>query len=268
MPKLPKRTPLTREFYYLLVEGFRFNPGNATSAARHADCSWRVANHGWEHGWTTKRGHGAWYAPWAVPIRELVRVEQKQAQTKLAEPEDEPPPPPPPPPDPVKVAVAEKLAATVVTPQAVAAVEAEQDRARREAIERRVEWAKAAARARRNAMAVLQVQGEMLSVMMQRADEWRADLRTTKLDARTVLSMVKQIGLSVRITTEALHDAQQVENLAVGSPTDILGLLPMSGDAMSPDEAEAILERSHSVMQRIKARRAAIDVVGEPGAAG
>jgi hypothetical protein len=267
---MPQRE-LPRALYSSLLDAFRELPGNIDNASRKAGCDWRTAKHAWEKGWAENRGHGARFAPWAVPIKGVIESEQAEARVQLARAraaqEDarmrRKAPPQEPPPD--------NLATTAPAVQAAMAhVEAETDleRVRKEAVERKAEWARAAARSRRNALAVLQVQGEIMSSILMRADEWRGDLRAMKLDAKTVLSMVRQIGLSVRITTEALQGAQQVENLAVGSPTDILGLLPMTGDAMSLDEAEVILERSHSVMQRLKAKRGAIDMVGDPSDGG
>lgn len=73
------RRAITRQFYDLLVEGFRQNPGNFTRAAKFAGCDPRMSKRGWEEGWQKWRG-----LAFARPIREIIAEEEADAQQVAA----------------------------------------------------------------------------------------------------------------------------------------------------------------------------------------
>jgi len=233
-----KRSGISRDFYSKLVDAYRDKPENHSHAAKVAGTDWRTAKRAWETGWNTLRGHGAMHAPWAVPIRDLIAEEQDAARKRLAGANTDTAP--------VAAAMADRNVAE----------EAEHERVRRDAVTRREEWGRASTSVRRNAMVVLSLQAEVLRVMHARLADWKADLETMPMTGAQAIKFMREVGLSVRIVSEALLGAQQVENLAVGRPTDILGLLPISGDTFTPDEAEAIVERAYSVMERARRQRA------------
>ncbi len=75
------KTVVTREFYDNLVNAFRNEPGNASHAARKAGCDRRMAQRGFDRGWSPA-------IAWARPIRQVLEEDKeaaRSAQRKLEE---------------------------------------------------------------------------------------------------------------------------------------------------------------------------------------
>jgi len=230
-----KRLELTRDFYSALVDAYRDKPEHHGHAAKMADTDWRTAKRGWETGWCNATGHGGLHAPWALPIRDVIEQERKDARLRMAER--------------ITPKAVEKVEAAVTQDQAM-------EQVKRDTEMRRGEWASAARTVRRTGMAVLSVQQDIMRILLERAEEWRASVRTMPMDSKTVMTIVRQIGLSMRITSESIQGAQQVEYLAIGQPTEILSLLPGDVGTMSVQEAEEAVERAYHAIARGRKRKA------------
>jgi len=196
-------------------------------------------------------GHGGLHADWAIPIKDVVGSEKEAARMRLAQQAED------------EAKRASALTHASASAQAPALAEAtvrhedERELARRDAILRRQEWGKAAKSIRMNAAAVLRLHSMLLEVLLKRAVDIRTELENSPMTGQRALDMVRRIGLSVRMSSEALESAQRIENLSVGSPTEILGLVAAGASEFDFEEAEELVERAYSVTQRVRERRAA-----------
>ena len=251
----PTRHVLTRDIYAALVDAYREDPGNHTAASRKSGLNWRTARTAWEEGFCKPKGHGALYADWALPIKDVIESEKSEARERLAQrqpmTEEEKAE--------ARLAMAKRntdgAARAPELADATVRYEDDRERVRAEAMVRRDEWTKAARSVRLAASGVLQAQSNILAVILKRSKEWLPELEREAMTADRALRMIRTIGLSARQVAEALSDAQQIENLAVGSPTEILGLVPASTTTMEQEEAEELLGHAYSVMQRLRRKR-------------
>ena len=70
------RRIITQDLYDSLITAYRERPNNHSNAARVAGCDRRMARRAWGEGWTS--------APWAVPIRQAIELEQVEARSVRA----------------------------------------------------------------------------------------------------------------------------------------------------------------------------------------
>jgi len=60
--------------YEVMLQAYREQPGNASHAARMADCERRMAARAWSKGWPR--------SPWAKPIKDVILEERRAARAK------------------------------------------------------------------------------------------------------------------------------------------------------------------------------------------
>jgi hypothetical protein len=137
----------------------------------------------------------------------------------------------------------------------------DQSKSREDAIGRRQEWATACTAARRNSMGAIRAIAGLLRAALSHADRIRAKLEKAKdLDPFAAVRLIKELTSAARQANEALHIALQTEHLAIGAPTEIVGLQDMG---MSLEEAVSEIEEAKAALAR--AQRAGLAL--PPGAA-
>jgi hypothetical protein len=226
------RQAVTPEFYEALVAAYRENPGAHSHAASTVGCDRRTAKRGWEEGWQRSVGHGRPALPWARPIRDVIADEQAEARRRLA--------------------AIEEREHEVVERERALRVHIDREKVRQEAVQRRTEWAAATQEARRNAHGVARVVGELLPVVLRKVEGLKADLDAAELTPAKAVHMARELTQAARMANEALHLALQTEHLAVGAPTEIVGVHDM---AMTVEEAVRTIIDGRASLERARMRR-------------
>ncbi len=210
---------LTREDYDKLVHAFHQVPGNFFAASRLAGVCRATARRAWELGFP-KRG-------WD-PIKDVLAAEAAEVRRRMDEQEER----------------ERALAARERRLKPLVDGEAE----RRSSVKRREEWAAACTAARRNSQLMLLTTNELLQAAYARAPEMKRKLLEDKsLSPAEYVKIVKELTSTGKAVSDALATTQQVERLALGQPTEIVGLQPMMA---TREEAIRQIERSQAAIER------------------
>lgn len=210
---------LTREDYDKLVHAFHQVPGNFFAASRLAGVCRATARRAWELGFP-KRG-------WD-PIKDVLAAEAAEVRRRMDEQEER----------------ERALAARERRLKPLVDGEAE----RRSSVKRREEWAAACTAARRNSQLMLLTTNELLQAAYARAPEMKRKLLEDKsLSPAEYVKIVKELTSTGKAVSDALQTTQQVERLALGQPTEIVGLQPMLA---TREEAVRQIERSKAAIER------------------
>jgi hypothetical protein len=220
---MPRRI-FTQDDYNTLVSAFRKVPGNISGASRLAGVAPKTARRGWNEGWPERH---------QKPIRVVLEEEAAEVRKRLEEAAERE----------RKLEERERALRPLV----------DGERERLGAIARREEWSKACAASRHNAQAMLVSIGKLLNTALAKVGSLREDLLKQELSPLQWVRLTRDLITSGRQVAEALHLTLQTEHLALGQPTDIVGLAPM---AMTLDEAQKEIAAAQNALDRARARKA------------
>lgn len=191
------RRPYTKEFYDLLIAGYREAPGNASHAARVAKCDPRCAQRAWRKGWPK--------FSWGRPIREIIQEEMERArgerEKRLHEEREQ--------------------------------QERDRENTRKDAIRATAEEAQAAGIARANGIAAGALIQALLRSMVPLTKKLQAEMEGADLKPREMAKMLGDAAYIVRQGNEAIKTAFELERIRVGEPTQVIGITVES----TPEEA-------------------------------
>ena len=219
---MPRRI-FTQEDYQTLVDAFRKVPGNVRGASRLANVAPATARRGWHQGWP-ERGQ--------KPIKDVLAEEAATVRRRLEEAAERE----------RKLEERERALRPLV----------DGERERLDAIARREDWARSCSAARHNAQTMLETVGKLLDSAFARSELIRGKLAELDLTPQQWLRITRDLVSAGKTVTEALHLALQTEHLALGQPTDIVGLAPMS---MSLEEAREEIRLAQRAIARAAERR-------------
>lgn len=219
---MPRKT-FTSDNYHELVAAFRRVPGNISGASRLAHVAPATARRGWHLGWPERQQKA---------IKVLLEEEAAEVRRRLEEAAERE----------RKLEERERALRPLVDSQ----------KERLTAIERREEWGRACAASRHNAQAMLVTVGKLLSAVYAKSEYIRGELAKLDLTPQQWLRVTRELVSAGKTVTEALHLTLQTEHLALGQPTDIVGLAPMS---MSLEEAQEEIRLAQRAVERAKARK-------------
>lgn len=223
------RRPVTRELYAKLLAGFRDAPGNATHAARVADCERRMAKRGWEEGWPVY--------PWAEPIRKVVEREKLEAAEKARAEEVE------------RARQAAKL----------------KDDARGDALEAHKQEGQLVKAARINVIVQLNALGRIGPSLQVLSEQIRQAIDTGQVPWDEASVLLRNLATAAAQVVRVGHTVLQIERLHRGEPTDILGITPVE---MSNDEALQEIADAAEDAQRFRRKGLTVIAGGEGNATG
>lgn len=209
------RRPVTRELYAKLVAGFRDAPGNATHAAKVADCERRMAKRGWEEGWPVY--------PWAEPIRRVIDREKQEEQERKRAEEVE---------------------------RARQAVKVRDD-ARDDALKTHEQEGQMVKAARVNVVVLLNATGRLGPALQVLSEQIRQRIETNQIEPSEASGLLRNVASAAAQMVKAGQVALQLERLYRGQPTDILGITPTE---MTPEEALAEIAAGQEEMKRFQRR--------------
>lgn len=255
---------ITREKYDKLLEAYRDQPGNASTAARSAGVTRKTATRAWRTGWPKRK--------WP-PIRTVLEEEVRLARAARLEA--------------VTLAAAhgkspeEAVAAAVVTPaltgqgarqgntQLQAApkdsvhrpgIAAELDRlkAQQDAVEARTQEGQLVKLSRGNTIALMAATAHLLKSAISRASDLDEELRKgeVKMTPQQVTKFVTGCAYLAKNAAEAGKLTMEMERLLLGAPTEIIGI---RSDRLSLDDARAIIDMAGRALARVEGQ----DVVAE-----
>jgi len=78
---MPKAKEITHEFYEELVEAFREHGANFARVSKAVGCSAAYATRAWHGGWLAAKPP----VDWAIPIKEVISLDQIQARIRVAQ---------------------------------------------------------------------------------------------------------------------------------------------------------------------------------------
>ena len=209
------RRPVTRELYAKLLAGFRDAPGNATHAAKVADCDRRMAKRGWEMGWPV--------LPWAEPIRKVIDRERIEAQEKARAEEVE----------------RARQAAKV------------RDDARSDALKTHDEEGRLVKVARVNVIQLLAASARIGPALQVLGERVKQAIEGNALSTTEAASLLRSLTTTATQTVRAGQMALELERLHRGDPTQIIGVQPVE---MSTEDAVQEIEAAQQALARFKRR--------------
>jgi len=209
------RRPVTRELYAKLLAGFRDAPGNASHAARVADCERRMAKRGWEEGWPVY--------PWAEPIRKVVEREQREAQEKARAEEVE----------------RARQAARV------------KDAAAEDAQRVHQEEGRLVNAARVNVIVLLNATGRLGPSLQILSTQIQQAIETGGLGPEKASALLRNVASASASMVRAGQIALQLERLYRGDPTQIVGVQAME---MTAEDAVREIEEAQEALTRYQRR--------------
>lgn len=189
-----------------MIEGFRQAPGNASHAARVADCDRRTASRGWSRGWLTQ-------VTWARPIREVIKEEMESARAeryRLQEQERE-------------------------------QQNQERQKARADSVKTNAEEAQAAAIARANGIAVGGIIQGLLRSLIPLTKRLQETMATADLKPREVAKMLGDTAFIVRQGNSAILTAFELERVRLGQPTTVIGVQSHLDDVTTDEAVEELI---------------------------
>lgn len=215
---------ITRDDYDALLHAYRKVPGNFSGASKATGCCRATCRRGWEIGWPR----------WGFkPIKDVLAEEAAEVRRRLEE-----------------VAERERRAQERER-RLKPLVDSEKDRL--DAMARREQWAQTCKGARSNAQLMLLNINEMLKTAFSRAGEVKRLLTEAEFTPLQWLRVTRELTATGRMVTEALHLTLQTEHLALGQPTEILGLMPME---VTLEEAQVEIRAAQEALERVRRKRA------------
>lgn len=217
-----------------LVEAYREAPGQHKLAGRNAGVFHTTAKKAWDEGWTT-------FAWGTVPIKEIIKQEQTIARARAAEIEA------------ARQEAAKRNAADAAVRGQELAVQVAVDREkiRQDAIESRLDEAKAVRLARANSIATMASLNRLLRSTGDLIKGAEQRISTNKdMSPLQVVKFAKDVSQAVKQTAEATHTAMQMERLLLGDNNGALNDLPID---MSPEEAANEIKAAVAALTRAEA---------------
>lgn len=215
---------IDRARYDLLLASYRLDPGAHSTAAHAAGVTTRTSRLAWESGWKA-RGFAA--------IKDVLAEEARLVRTRMA---------------------AEALGAGALTvqphetsPDAVRVEAAE----RRLALERKREWAELCRGNRSVQARGLALVHRFFDALLTRGDLIERIKTDRTMTPETYMHLVKAGLAAFGALSSAVHSNLQTENLAIGEPTQIIGLQQMA--SMSWSEAQAEVQAAQESLDRLRA---------------
>ena len=200
------RRVLTQELYDRLVEGFRRAPGNASHAARVADCDRRMAARGWNQGWLNQ-------VTWARPIRDVIKEEMEAARAER-----------------LKLQEREREQQTQ-----------DREKARQDSVKAAAEEGQAAAIARANSIAIGGIIQGLLRGLIPLTRRVQESLATEDLRPREIARMLGDAAWIVKHGNEAIKTAFELERIRLGEPTNVIGIQNNMTDVTTEEAVEELL---------------------------
>lgn len=221
--KKNKPANMTRRRYAQLMEATSKMGFRLTAVARACSSHRDTVKKAWDRGWP---------ALGLRPIREVIDEEQAAARAELYRRENEKIRQEPEAEQRVNVAVSRQL---------------EQERARKDRANARVEEVAAVRITRRNAMAL----GTACALLTQRAIRLAEGLATDealdKLSPQKKIQTIRAIARTVKEAAEATAKAIHMERVLLGQPTEIT---KVTGDGdLSPEEAVDLIKRANAAVE-------------------
>lgn len=214
---------ITKEDYDAITAAFRKMPANFSGASRATGCCRATCRRAWEVGWP-RYGFTA--------VREVLAQEAAEVRRRMEE-------------------VAERERKAAERERALRpTVDAERDRA--DSMMRREQWAQACKASRANAQLMLVTVNDLLKTAFAQADKVKKALAAADLPPSQWVKLTRDLVSAGRQVTEALHLTLQTEHLALGQPTEIVGLQPME---LTLEEAEREIAAAQRAVERARQRR-------------
>ena len=191
-----------------------------------------MAARGWEIGWNKQSRAGVIKYPWAGPIRDVLIKERSEARAR----------------------------AHGVEQEARAADLEKRKKIRESAIETVESEIKGVERARRNAVGLGSLVGQIIVSCVPLVERLKESMTTTAMDPKGAMSLLTRVGYITRQSNEATRLAIELERLRVGDPNEVLkdheGLV---GDVTPQEAAEQLADIGRS-LERAKKRGMVVDL--------
>jgi hypothetical protein len=218
------KSHVDRDTYDKLVAAFRLAPGMVSRAGREAGVSPATARRAWEVGWPA-RGF--------EPICRTMEAEARAVRARLARlgAREE------------RVSLKEASLRPIV----------DEARERSVALKRREEWAQTCAGNRAVGGTALAALHRTFKGLFARIDLIEAALMDKDLTPAAYITILQRSLAAYSSLSAAIHQNLQTEHLAIGAPTQIVGV--QVGASMTMEEAERQHAKVGEVLARQRARR-------------
>ena len=181
------RKRITQEFYSALVEALRESNGNFSYTARVVGCDRATAKRAWERGWVPR-------LPWAKPVEEVIKQEQREARAKLHD----------------------------ASREAAAMAEVARRKAEEQAAQTRSEEAALVKAARINATALLKTTATCLVKIAGQAKKIHAAIDDPETTASELVRMQQSITSMASTATSIAETTLRMERVLLGEPDKIV----------------------------------------------